>query len=185
MQGFRGGPIKGRAGSRRARQGRKPARFTGGDRGNGSGSIRLMWGKLLEEKGARRGWPVDLGHPRGAEQGHRTARGCGGRGAEGADAGKKGRWGMTGGVGLSARGVNAACGSVLGDVGERAARLRQWLRWAARVGQAQGERKRPRTGEKERMSAAWAVGLAQVRRGAGPAWSSAGPGWLVAGLGLG
>ena len=53
------------------------------------------------------------------------------------------------------------------------------------MGQAQGERKRPRTGEKERMSAAWAVGLAQVRRGAGPAWSSAGPGWLVAGLGLG
>jgi hypothetical protein len=64
---------------------------------------------------------------------------------------------MTGGVGLSARGVNAACGSVLGDAGER----------AARVGQAQGERKRPRAGEKERMSAAWAVGLAQGEEEAG------------------
>jgi len=40
------------------------------DHGNGSGSIRLVWGKLLEEKGARRGWPVDLGRARGAERGH-------------------------------------------------------------------------------------------------------------------
>ena len=36
----------------------------------------------------------------------------------------------------------------------------------------------PRAGEKERRSAAWAVGLARVRRGAGPAWGSAGPGRL-------
>ena len=36
----------------------------------------------------------------------------------------------------------------------------------------------PRAGEKERRSAAWAVGLARVRRGAGPAWGSAGLGRL-------
>ena len=65
----------------------------------------------------------------------------------------------TGGVGLSARGVNAACGSVLGDAGERAARLRQWLRWAARVGQAQGDRKRAsrwREGKEVRGFGCWA-----------------------------
>ena len=83
--------VEGHWRSRCPRQGRKPAKFTGGDRGNGSGSIRLVWGKLLEEKGARRGWPVDLGRARGAEQGHGTARGCSGRGAEGAGVGKKGR----------------------------------------------------------------------------------------------
>ena len=38
-------------------------------------------------------------------------------------------------LGQPQRGVNAACGSVLGDAGERAARLRQRVRWAARAGE--------------------------------------------------
>ena len=59
----------------------------------------------------------------------------------------------TGGVGLSVRGVNAACGSVLGDAGERAARLRQRVRWAARVGAGPGREK---------------AGLALERRKGGP-----------------
>jgi len=56
------------------------------DHGNGSGSIRLVWGKLLEEKDARRGWPVDpagAGGPRAgkfgaagpASRGMRSSRG--------------------------------------------------------------------------------------------------------------
>jgi len=80
----------------------------GGDRGNVSGSIRLVWGKLLEEMGARRGWPVDLGRVRGAEQGHGTAGGAGGAeqrssGARwkkegGGEAADERAWAVSGGV---------------------------------------------------------------------------------------
>jgi hypothetical protein len=65
----------------------------------------------------------------------------------------------TGGVGLSARGVNAACGSMLTDAGERAARLRQRLRWAARVGAGPGREKaasRWREGKEVRGLGCWA-----------------------------
>ena len=62
------------------------------DHGNGSGSIRLVRGKLLEEKDARRGWPVDpagAGWPAGRRVRARLvqrAGGCGRREVE------EGRW---------------------------------------------------------------------------------------------
>ena len=81
----------------------------------------------------------------------------------------------TGGVGLSVRGVNAACRSVLGDAGERAARLRQRLRWAARVGAG------PR---REKAASRWREG--KEVRGLG-CWASAGEegSWARVGFGLG
>ena len=56
-------------------------------------------------------------------------------------------------LGQPQRGVNAACGSVLGDAGKRAVRLRQRVRWATRVGAGPGREK---------------AGLALERRKGGP-----------------
>ena len=134
---------EGRRRSRRPRQVRKPATFTGGDRGNGSGSIRLVWGKLLEETGARRagqwtsgarGAGRDHGQRGGAAERSRAVRARGGRRqVEGRS--------LTSGPGRSggrgARDAGRALASGLGRKGRAgwAAAGPEWRAgWAAREG---------------------------------------------------